>query len=219
MPKVLLKHCGTIGAGSNQARAVKFGSADAAVIFNATGITDNAFPIFSNITDRSITEGDRIEFVLQASDADGDSIRYSSGALPPGAVFDSLNSRIFTWATDENSAGHYEISFLARDNRGGYDEEIVFIDVANSNQAPVIVSRFPSRADTTIAEGSLTMRVNAIDADGDPLSYRWYVNDEFAGSISNTFELSGDADLNDVTVLVFDLEGHNIDKLDDYCPC
>jgi hypothetical protein len=50
------------------------------------------------------------------------------------------------------------------------------------------------------------MRVAAEDPDGDVLSYRWYVNGVFAGSIFDTFEFRGELVWNVVEALVFDLE-------------
>jgi hypothetical protein len=50
------------------------------------------------------------------------------------------------------------------------------------------------------------MKVVAQDPDGDALSYRWYVNGKFAGSIFDTFDFRGELAWNTVEALVFDLE-------------
>lgn len=201
----------TVGPGANEAEAIGTGLTGSPIEFKATGVTGNNFPIIVDVPDQQAVEGNRIEFVISAADADNEAIRYGAASLPPGAVFDSLGTRIFTWQTDLSSAGRYEVSFFARDLRGGQDEEIVVIEVANRNQPPVIVSRIPAGVpgapqDTTVLSGKLTMRVNAVDPDGDVLSYRWYLNGELTSAITNTFEFDSKIKLNAVEAWVFDLE-------------
>jgi hypothetical protein len=199
----------TLGAtpGINQAKAVKSGLVGSPIDFNATGF-DNNFPIFDDVSDQRVVEKNLVRFSLRASDADNDPIRYGVKNLPPGATFDSLNTFIFDWRTDGSSAGHYEVSFLARDTRGGIDEELVIIDVLNSNQKPRIIGSFPVRPDTVLAQPGvpLLMRVVASDPDGDILSYRWYLNGAFTGSLLNTFEFHSELKWNTIEALVFDLE-------------
>jgi lysophospholipase L1-like esterase len=201
-------------ASENEANAVttRNGVQPSTIVFKATGF-DNNFPIFEDAPDRSIKEGDAIEFAVIATDPDGDPLSYGAKNLPPGAQFDSLQSRIFRWRTDLNSGGHYEVSFLARDNKGGIDEELVIIDVKNRNQWPVILSRFPvgrgipTQQDTVIdRNASLLMRISAIDPDNDPLHYRWFLNGKYAGSATNTYLFHSSERFNTVEVLVFDQE-------------
>ncbi|MDZ7302323.1 MAG: Ig-like domain-containing protein [candidate division KSB1 bacterium] len=203
----------TIKAGVNKARASAVGLQSPIITFEATGVTDNNFPILTDIPNQQKHEGERIEFVVSATDADNDPIHYGAKNLPLGAVFDSLGTRIFTWQTDKNSAGRYEVSFLAYDARGGVDEEVVIIDILNRNQPPVITGRLPignkpGEPDTTLMQPGtpLLMRVTATDPDGDALSYRWYVNGQFAGSVFDTFEFYGELTWNLVEAMVFDLE-------------
>lgn len=194
-------------SGSNQARAIKNGLVGSPAVFNATGF-DNNFPIFDDVPDQRTVEEDLVRFSLRATDGDNDPIRYGAKNLPPGAAFDSLNTLAFSWRTDRSSAGRYEVSFLAYDTRGGIDEEVVSIEVLNRNEKPRFSSRFPVRPDTTLPQPGvpLRMRVNFIDPDGDILSYRWYVNGVFAGSLLNTFEFRGELKWNTVEALVFDLQ-------------
>jgi hypothetical protein len=203
----------TIKAGANKVQASAIALPTSTLTFDATGVTDNKFPILADLPNQQKLEGDRIEFVVRATDDDNEPIRYGAKNLPLGAVFDSLGTRIFTWQTDANSAGQYEISFMAYDMRGGVDEEIINVDILNRNQPPVIVSRFPAgnqpgKPDTTLLQPGmpLLMRVAANDPDGDVLSYRWYVNGKFSGSVFDTFEFRGDLAWNYVEAVIFDLE-------------
>ncbi|MDZ7363203.1 MAG: Ig-like domain-containing protein [candidate division KSB1 bacterium] len=199
-------------ASANEVTVVRNGLLPSTIVFKATGF-DNHFPIIVDLPDRRVTEGDVIEFAVSATDADRDPITYGAKNLPAGAEFDSLNTRVFRWATNLNSAGRYEVSFFARDNKGGVDEEIVVIEVKNRNQRPEIRSRIPvgnlpSKIDTTLeyvnGVGTMLMRVNATDPDGDPLSYRWFVNGKYAGSATNTFFFKSAARWSTVEALVFD---------------
>ncbi len=203
----------TVKAGANEVQANAVGLQMPPLTFEGTGVTDNNFPVLINIPDQQKLEGDRIEFVVRATDDDNEPIRYGAKNLPLGAVFDSLGTRIFTWQTGANSAGQYEVSFLAYDMRGGFDEEIVIIDILNRNQEPRIVSRFPignqpGKPDTTLLQPGtpLRMSVKASDPDGYVLSYRWYVNGKFAGSVFDTFEFRGELAWNYVEAVIFDLE-------------
>ncbi|MGH7491319.1 MAG: Ig-like domain-containing protein, partial [bacterium] len=199
----------TVGAGRNEAEALSAGLRNSPLQFVATGVTGNNFPIFVDLQDQGVREGDRIELILNATDADNDPVRYGATNLPPGAVFDSLGTRIFTWKTDEASAGRYEVSFFAYDNRGGADEELVIIEVANVNRPPVIVSRSPQGTpgvwpDTSFAGGTITMRVVAQDPDNDVLSYRWLVNNQMTNNIASTFVFGSEIKWNYVEAWVFD---------------
>jgi hypothetical protein len=204
-------------AGANQAKANKNGLAGSPVVFNATAV-DNNFPIIADAADVHARENDVIRFSVSASDADGDPITYSALSVPAGASFD-VQTRTFTWQTGLNSAGHYEVSFLARDNRGGVDEEVVNIDVANLNQPPIIQRQVPAdrgftTPDTVIANGNIAgkfwMRIFAADPDQDKLSYRWYRDGAFTGDFGNSYEFAYNAvtqtSFFGVAALVFDAE-------------
>jgi hypothetical protein len=200
-------------AADNEANAVGGGNAQPqTIVFKATGF-DNNFPVFEDVPDRSVKKGDKIEFVVLASDPDGDPLTFGAKNLPPAASFDSLRSRLFKWETGASAPGRYEISFIARDNKGGSDEELVVIDVKNRNSRPIIESRLPvgqgipSRADTVIGKNTaLQMRVTARDPDGDLLNYRWFLNGKFSGSATNTYLFTNQDPFSTVTVLVFDQE-------------
>ncbi len=200
-------------AADNEANAVGSGNAQPqTIVFKATGF-DNNFPVFEDVPDRSVKKGDKIEFVVLASDPDGDPLTFGAKNLPPAASFDSLRSRLFRWETGASFPGRYEISFIVRDNKGGSDEELVVIDVKNRNSRPIIESRLPvgrgipSQADTVIGKNTaLQMRVTARDPDGDLLNYRWFLNGKFAGSATNTYLFTNQDPFSTVTVLVFDQE-------------
>ena len=198
----------------NEALATRNGLLPSTLNFKATG-ADNNFPVFADAPDRRVREGDVIEFAVAATDADRDPLKYGVKNLPAGAEFDSLGTQVFRWGTMPTSAGRYEVSFVARDGKGGVDEEIVVIEVGNRNRSPIIYSRIPvgnlpTKIDTTLdivnGVGMMTMRVNASDPDGDMLSYRWFVNGKFTGTATNTFLFKRSERFTAVEAWVFDQE-------------
>jgi len=184
-------------AGPNTAKANKSGLVGSPVAFNATAV-DNNLPVFADVPNVQVVENEVIRFTVGASDDDGEAITYQARNLPSGASFDVL-TREFAWQTDLNSAGRFEPGFIARDSKGGIDEEIVTLDIANRNRSPFINRHIPALhngavADTVIknpgAGGSFTMRIYAIDPDGDLLSYRWYRDGVFTGEFTSNYEFT-----------------------------
>jgi len=189
----------TLGAqtGPNTAKANKPGLLGSPVVFNATAV-DNNLPIILDVPDVQAVENEVISFNVSAGDLDGDAISYEARNLPAGASFDAFTRR-FSWQTDLNSAGRFEPSFIARDSKGGVDEEIVVLQIMNRNRPPVINRHVPALhagaiADTVIKNpgngGLFTMRIYATDFDGDPLSYRWYRDGVFTGVIESSYDFT-----------------------------
>ncbi len=202
--------------GSNRVRVLRSGLSE--VEFVANGFTNN-FPIFTDVPDWRLSEGERVEFTLAAKDEDGDPIRFGAGNLPAGATFDSLRTLTFTWVPNYNAAGIYEPAFYVRDNRGGLDIEIVRIEVLNRNWPPRIISRSPvgdanpNKPDTTLLtapgqQARLTLRVQASDPDGDRLSYIWERNGQPVGGDSTSYTLITAEHYNAVKVTISDGVDH-----------
>ena len=198
-------------ATNNEANAVGSGNVQPQTqVFKATG-SDNNFPVFDDVLDRAVDRGTRVQFSVLASDPDRDPLKYGAKNLPAGETFDSLSSRVFTWPTTASLPGKYTFSFMVRDGKGGIDEERVTIELKKSNAPPRIESRFPvglgipGRQDTVLNQNvTLLMRVNASDADNEPLNYRWFLNGKYAGSAASTYLFNSPEKFNTVSVIVFD---------------
>ena len=63
-------------------------------------------PVLNPIGNKTVDEGDLLQFTLSASDPDGDALAYSATNLPEAASFDP-STRTFTWTPDYNQAGIY----------------------------------------------------------------------------------------------------------------
>ncbi|MHC1583786.1 MAG: putative Ig domain-containing protein [Methanosarcinales archaeon] len=128
--------------------------------------TDRA-PILDPIGDRSIDENSLLEFVITASDPDGDSLAYSASNLPDGAVF-NLHTQVFSWTPGFDQEGTYpDIHFEVNDSELTDYEDITIV-VTNTDRAPILN---PIR-DKTVDENSLLeFVITASDPDGDSLAY------------------------------------------------
>jgi len=122
-------------------------------------------PVLAPIGSRSVDEGALLQFVVSASDIDGQIPTLFTGGLPANAVFvDSLNGHgLFEIAPTYSQSGIYFVLFIASDGTAA-DSENVMIRVNNVNRAPVLD---PITTPQTIAENStLSFRVTGSDPDG-----------------------------------------------------
>lgn len=174
----------TLGSnpGTNRALALPTISLTPSQIeFTATGVNNN-FPLFTDLTDKQVTEGTNLQFQVTANDDDGDPITYEARNLPPGASFNVVNAT-FSWTPGQNQQGEHEVTFVARDNRGGLDEETITITVSNSNNPPVITTFEPAQTHLELKFGeTLHFSVTVDDADGDNVSYEWRLFSAFTDS-------------------------------------
>ncbi len=158
--------------------AIKNGLNGSPLEFTAIGVT-NKFPLFDEIPDYNILENQTVSFYVRATDDDGDPITYGIRNLPPGATFDSLGTRQFSWHPDYFSAGEYTVHFMAWDNKGGFDDEPVKIVVENVNRLPQIINYEPI-AYQVVGHKSVgeifRFMVQVVDPDNDEISYEWYNN-------------------------------------------
>ncbi len=72
-------------------------------------------PELATIPDINALAGMLINFVINATDPDRDSLFYSASNLPPGATFDP-EQRSFTWQTTTSDIGNYNVTFTVTDN-------------------------------------------------------------------------------------------------------
>lgn len=164
----------TLGAstGNYEARAV-VPLSPSQIFFQATAVT-NSFPEFVGLSDTAIVEGNLLQFEVNAVDNDEDPITFSTDGLPSGASFDT-GSRVFTWIPAITQQGEFQVTFIAQDNRGGFDSETLTIQVLNSNNPPVINAFAPTLAEfQEVVGGIVNFSVTVEDADvNDVITYTW----------------------------------------------
>ena len=140
----------------------------------------NHAPVLSSIGNKSVDEGDALSFSITATDVDGQSLTYSTGALPTGASF---SGQTFTWTPGYTQAGNYNVTFTVSDG-SAQDSETITIAVGNINQAPVLAAV----SDQGVNENALlTFSVSGTDPDGDSVSYSATGLPSGANFVSGTF--------------------------------
>jgi len=133
----------------------------------------NLPPVLDSIGPKSVMEGDTLEFRIQATDADGDSIILDTLNVPLNATFvdsgDGAGS--FTFTPDFTQADTYYITFIALDEAGAADSEVVEIVVTEAGNQPPILILDPLIDSTDVAVSeTLTLHIWATDPDDPSLT-------------------------------------------------
>ncbi len=128
-------------------------------------VNPNKAPIFSDINDQSIREGDTLRFTISATDPEGSAVEIGSHKLPDGAKLNSQTGE-FVWAPPfvgpHSSIGSpFELKFIASDGDVA-SYMTVSVTVANRNRAPVLSA--PETVDVTIGD-SVNVVISADDGD------------------------------------------------------
>ncbi len=92
----------------------------------------NRKPVLEKVNDITAKETDKITITALATDDDKDSITYSIS----DKSF-TQEDNVFTWQTDYNSAGSYEVTVSASDGKD-FTEQTFAVTVENVNRAPII---------------------------------------------------------------------------------
>ncbi len=125
-------------------------------------VPGNVCPLWNELADQQVSEGELLAFTVGATDADGDALAYSASGLPDGATFSGAN-RTFLWTPDFDQAGEYNITFTVSDGECDVDMA-VHITVLDNNRCPV----WGVVPDQQVTEGNLLeFHVGASDADAD----------------------------------------------------
>ncbi|MBI2649923.1 Ig-like domain-containing protein [Candidatus Woesearchaeota archaeon] len=132
----------------------------------------NRAPVFEKIGKISSMEGDNIAVLLNAHDPDNDEITYSVDNQLEGY---SLKGNAFLWTPSYDIANKketkkFDIVFVASDDKAE-TRQIAKAEVTDKNRAPKIINATKSIA-AKVNEPVL-MSVNAVDDDGDTLTYEW----------------------------------------------
>lgn len=100
--------------------------------------TVNRRPMLDPIGDRTVKEGDLLEFGVTATDPDeDDALTFTASNLPGGAEFDPFDQQ-FTWQTKIGDAGSYPVLFTVSDDGDPSlsDSEEIVVTVGEGNLPP-----------------------------------------------------------------------------------
>ncbi len=129
------------------------------------GITEtNQAPEIDTIDDVEVTAGETVEFVITASDADGDALSFSSADLPVEANLVDLTdgTATFEWTTTEADAGAWDLTIDVTDGVDTTSESFTITVLENS--APdieAIDDQYVTEGDTL----EVTFEVTDVEAD------------------------------------------------------
>ncbi|RPI35578.1 MAG: tandem-95 repeat protein, partial [Methanoregulaceae archaeon] len=129
-------------------------------------------------------------------------VQASASNLPQYATFNST-SRTFSWTPDTNQIGNYSVTFTVTDGRLS-DSSTVLITVKEANQAPVFED---IENKTVIVRSHLQFAINAMDADGNSLTYSAAglpANATF-NPVNRTFSWTPDTNQTGITSVTFEV--------------
>ncbi|MDO8748652.1 MAG: putative Ig domain-containing protein [Candidatus Omnitrophota bacterium] len=132
-----------------------------------TVTNSNQAPVLAAIGAKSIAEGSVLTFTISATDADGDTLTYSSSNLPAGAAFNGSNG-VFSWTPGYDQAAAYSAVRFSVTDGNLTDSEDITITVTNANRLPVLAA---IGARTVNENMALSFTISASDVDGDTLTY------------------------------------------------
>ena len=162
----------------------------------------NRPPVLTSIGNKSTMEDQLLQFVVTASDPDGDILTYSASNLPTGATFDPA-TRIFSWKPNFSQAGNYQnVLFTVTDNGtpAKSASEAITISVGNVNRPPVL----DPIGNKEVKEGELLeFTITASDPDNDSglvygvtnlppgATFTWLANDIWKFSWEPSYSQAG----------------------------
>ena len=128
-------------------------------------VAANNPPVLQTVGNWTVTEGQQVLILLVATDADNDSLTYSTNTTL--GSFDSVTG-IFNWTSA--GAGNHTIEFSVSDGFGGVDSEAIVIEVLSASTVPIA----NASADVTTGIAPLTVHFSGSVTDGDgAITYRW----------------------------------------------
>ena len=137
------------------------------VTITVNDVAINSVPVLEAIGNKTVDEGVLLNFTVNATDAENDTLVYNASNLPDGASFDN---QTFSWTPNATQSGIYEnITFMVSDGLLSNNETItITVNDVVVNTAPVM----EAIGNKTVDEGSLlNFTVNATDAENDTLVY------------------------------------------------
>ncbi|MHA1168640.1 MAG: C1 family peptidase [Candidatus Hodarchaeales archaeon] len=153
-------------------------------------VSPNTAPELAPIANITVSEGEQVQVIADASDIAGDTLTYSSD-------FNnfSQNENKFTWNTSFSDAGTYAVSISVSDGQLS-DQKSFTVTVNNTNRAPEL----ESISNISVQEGEqVSVTAVASDPDNDSLSFS-IDNPDFSQTGNNFVWSTGFEDAGTYTV-------------------
>jgi len=187
----------TVGDGSlNDSQVVWF------------NVSSNNAPVLDAVGSQTAEEATAFSMTVTASDADGDTLTFSSNYSRFTVTTISSTSASFSFTPNNDDVGNHSIEIFVNDSWNAVDSEVIWLNISNINNPPEL---------DAIENQSITLNktkylnVTASDADNDDLTF--YTNDSkfnvttvdnSYGSFNFTFSSTDDIGNYTVNVTVSD---------------
>ncbi|QUY45864.1 putative Ig domain-containing protein [Acaryochloris marina] len=144
------------------------------------------------------------QYQLSAEDADGDSLTFSIVSGPQNMSIDS-NTGLISWRPDNTQLGFNEVVVLVDDSQGGTAEQAygIFVQAEAGNNAPIIISSPDLKA---FAGTSYLTDIDALDPDGDVISYSLLTAPLGLVINSDTGQISWDVTTQDIGIQTVEIQ-------------
>jgi hypothetical protein len=125
----------------------------------------NNSPILTDIGNKNIDEFATLNFSIEATDIDEQTLQFTTSSLPANTSFDGVN-KTFTFTPDEAQGGiTYEIKFTVSDGIFA-DEETITITVKEMNNSPAPQEdKFVTNEDSDLTMSATELLANDSDPD------------------------------------------------------
>lgn len=192
----------------------------------------NSPPTVDEVTDKVVSEGGTLNFIVTASDPDQNdfvTMTIEGDALPTAATLTQTpgvsGEALFDWKTSQFDAGVYNVVFRATDNAGATDIDSAKIEVFDVNQPPVlnaigtqdftegihkifVIDAFDPDGDIPVVTAS-NLPIGALLEYGDAPYVDWTPGFDQAGDYFVTFYATDDRDAVDSEVVLFSVSNVN----------
>jgi hypothetical protein len=145
----------------------------------------NRAPVLEPIGDKSIDEGNLLQFAISASDPDGDPLTYYASNLPEGANF---AGQTFYWTPDYHQARVYEGVYFQVSDGELTDSQDITIAVNNVNLIPTAAIDSINPNPEAIEGQLVSFSGHGEDSDGSIVAYNW--DSSIDGFLSNSSSFS-----------------------------
>ena len=142
----------------------------------------NSVPVWSNIANLTVNQGNTASTVVSATDNEGDFLTYAGVSLPEGATFNG-SARTFSFTPSSSQLGSYPVTLSVTDLKSNPVFKTFYVNVTSNygrviyggpndyyaNQAPYIVgteSYYPVNFGS-----NLTFRIRAVDPENNSIFY------------------------------------------------
>jgi hypothetical protein len=122
--------------------------------------------VVDGVEDEARYRIDPFFYQVVATDADGDALTYALLSAPPGMTIDA-DTGLITWT--QLVSGDHLVTVQVEDELGASDTHVYALTITSANLAPTIASDPVAEA---IVGQLYQYQINAVDPNGDPVTYR-----------------------------------------------